>query len=501
MTDGAELRSDHLLVQRPHFQLRGDSLFRVGSKQPQRRLSEAEAAFWNLIYRRVSVSEVRETYGELADALIREFLSSEFCELAEPTFPTGRRRVLVIEPHADDAVLSIGGTLWLRRLECQFVIATMASRSNHTRYADLDCDFFDIKEITEIRRRESELFARMIGGDYLSVGMTDAALRYHDGNWNSDFYLRHRMSVRVATSRIADDRERERWTEAVRRLLTEHPSAEVWFPLGGPHTDHMLTADACVAAFLSHPSLVAGRVLRVYQESPYTARYPRHMNGALDALRKSGAVLEQELSPMTEACERKRRLATIYDSQDIEEMRPDTDASELILGPALGRSELLWTLKTLPNRIDPGGIVSSAITRHERDGEIAAWVSHNRDTERLRVLLPMPTGRWAGDLELLSAAFPRATFEVYVAPSAEAEVSEALSKRVEIRRVGSGTKAWILLALRLSMQMKALPTLFHSGQRRLRQARLLAKSWLRSDTLIVASMDPLVSVLRNHAGE
>jgi hypothetical protein len=113
----------------------------------------------------------------------------------------------------------------------------------------------------------------------------------------------------------------------------------------------------------------------------------------------------------------------------------------------------------------------------------------------------MPTGRWAGDLELLSAAFPRATFEVYVAPSAEAEVSEALSKRVEIRRVGSGTKAWILLALRLSMQMKALPTLFHSGQRRLRQARLLAKSWLRSDTLIVASMDPLVSVLRNHAGE
>jgi LmbE family N-acetylglucosaminyl deacetylase len=500
LAEAAELRSDHLLVQRPHFQLRGDSLFRVGSKQPHQRLSEAEAALWNLIYRRVSVNEVRETFGERADVLIRDFLSSDFCELVEPIFPIDRRRVLVIEPHADDAVLSIGGTLWLRRLECKFVIATMASRSNHTRYA-LDCDFFDIKEVTEIRRRESELFALMIGGDHLSVGMTDAALRYHDGNWNADFYRRHLMSIRVATSRIADDQERQRWTAAVRRLLTEHPSAEVWFPLGGPHTDHMLTADACIAAFLADPSLVAGRVLRVYQESPYTARYPHHMNGALEALRRAGAVLQQESSPMAEACERKRRLATIYDSQEIEEMRPDTDASELTQGPASGRSEFFWTLTTLPRRTAPGGIVSSTITGHERDEEIAAWVSNNRDQERLRVLLPMPTGRWARDLDILSAAFPRATFEVYVTPSAEAEVSEVLSKRVEIRKVGSGAKAWILLALRLSMQMKALPTLFHSGQRRLRQARLLAKSWLRSDTLIVASMDPLVSALRIHAGE
>ena len=502
MTDGAELPSDHLLVRMPHFQLRGDSLFWVGSKQPQRRLSEAEIALWNLINGRVSVKEVRETCGERADALIREFLSSGYCELAEPTFPANRPRVLVIEPHADDAVLSIGGTLWLRRLECKFVIATMASRSNHTRYADLDCDFFDVKEVTEIRRRESELFALMLGGHHISVGMTDAALRYHDSNWNSDFYLRHLMSVRVATSRIGDDRERQRWTEAVRRLLTEQPSAEVWFPLGGPHSDHMLTADACIAAFLSDASLVAGRVLRVYQEFPYTARYPHHMNSALDALRTSGAVLEEKPSPMTGACERKRRLATIYDSQEIEEMRPDTDASELTQGPASGRSELFWTLKTLPRHADRGGIVSSAITGHERDGEIASWISNNRDKERLRVLLLMPTGRWTSDLELLSAAFPRATFEVYVTPGAVAEVSEVPSKRVEIHCVGGGIKAWILLTLRLSMHMKALPTLFHSGQRRLRQARVLAKSWLRSDSLIVASMDPLVRVLRTtHAGE
>ena len=501
MTDGAELRSDLLLVQRPHFQLRGDSVFWVGSKQPQGRLSPTEAALWNLIARSTCVGDVRTTYGKGADLLIREFLSREFCELAEPIFPADRRRVLIIEPHADDAVLSIGGTLWLRRFECKFIIATMASRSNHTRYPDMQCDFYDVKEVTEIRRRESELFARTLGGDHISVGMTDAALRYHDSNWDDDFYRRHLMSVRVATSRIADHQERQRWTEAVRRLLTEHPSAEVWFPLGGPHTDHMLTADACLAAFQSDPSLAAGRVLRVYQEFPYTARFPDHMNRALDALRNSGVLMELEPSPMTEACAKKRRLATIYDSQEIEEMRPDTDASELTRGSESGRFELLWTLKTLPHRADSGGIVSSAIIAHEQDAKIAAWISKNKNKERVRVLLPMPTGRWASDLEFLSAAFPRATFEVYATPSAEAEVIAVPSKRVEIRSVGSGAKAWILLTLRLAMQLKALPTLFHSGQRRLRQAHLLAKSWLLSDTLIVASMDPLVSALRIHADE
>jgi LmbE family N-acetylglucosaminyl deacetylase len=243
--------------------------------------------------RRVSVKEVRETCGECADAMIREFLRSEFCELVEPAFPSDRRRVLVIEPHADDAVLSLGGTMWLRRFDCAFVIATMASRSGHARYRDLGCDYFDITEVTEIRRRESELFASMFGGTHVSVGLTDAALRYRDANWTSDFRRRHQMSIRVSTSRIADDRERQRWTDAVRRLLTENPSAEVWFPLGGPHTDHMLVADACFAVFLANPSLISGRILRVYEEFPYAARYPRHMNDALRALRKSGAVLEE----------------------------------------------------------------------------------------------------------------------------------------------------------------------------------------------------------------
>lgn len=497
MTDAQTLRSEYLLVRKPHFHLRGKALFCVASEEPQRQLSELESRFWDLMQRPVSVNEARVACGETADAIIGEFLGNQYCEMLEPAFPGGRRRVLVIEPHADDAVLSSGGTLWLRRLECAFTIATMASRSNHTRYQDAGCDYFDIDEVTELRRRESALFAAMLGGDSVSVGMTDAALRYRDANWTPDFYLRHRMSIRSRTARIADQRERQRWANAIRQLLTDHPSAEVWFPLGGPHTDHMLTADACFAVFASDPALVAGRVLRIYPESPYAARSRHHMREALEALSKSGAVLEEELVRIDAACERKRRLASVYDSQDIEEMRADTEAGELMHGRA-GRFELLWTLTALPRRIDPAGIISSAFVGRKQEQEVAAWLSKNKEQRQVRVLLSMPTGQWATDLQTLCAAFPRATFEVYVAPAAAAEVSDVPSDRVAVRTVASGALAWLLLSLRLLLAMRPQPTLFYAGNRRLSEARLLSRLWPRSDTLVVESMDPLVHVLRAH---
>ena len=88
LTDGTELRSDNLLLRRPHFHLQGSTLYWVGSKQPHRQFSRSEVELWNLMQRPLSVGEAREVSGKAADALIREFLSAGLCELAEPSFPT-----------------------------------------------------------------------------------------------------------------------------------------------------------------------------------------------------------------------------------------------------------------------------------------------------------------------------------------------------------------------------------------------------------------------------
>ena len=488
-TDGRGLPADFLLVPRPHFQLRGTALYSLGDQHPRRPLDAPERELWRLLQLPLSVAAARQALGDGADRILREFLRAGYCELIESQFAASRRRVLVIEPHADDAILSVGGTMWLRRHECAFVIATMATRSNHTRYSDFGRSL-DIEGVTGIRRRESELTARVLGGEHLSVSMTDAALRYHDAEWSEDFYRRHRMAIQACTARIADDAQRACWTEAVQQLLSRDRAVEVWVPLGGPHTDHMLTADAFFAAIAAQPSLADGRRLRVYGEYPYTARYPRHMKAALGALIRAGVRLEEEQISIAEVRSQKRRLASIYDSQDVDEM---------YTARGIDRTEWFWTVRELPRRIDPSGVVSQAIAAPPQGGAIASWLARNRDADRVRVLLLAPTGRWEVDLTVLCAAFPRARFEVHVAAAAAAEVADAPTERVDIRLVAGGTLAWVLQSLKLCMGAPT-PTLYHSGERRERQARLLSRLWLGSDVLVITNMDQLTSALRTAPG-
>jgi LmbE family N-acetylglucosaminyl deacetylase len=487
-SDGRVLPANYLLAPRPHFQLQGAALCSLGAPQnPPHQLGAPERQLWSLLQRPVSVGAVRESLGDDADGTLREFLRGGYCELIEPEFATARHRVLVIEPHADDAIFSVGGTMWLRRHECVFVIATMASRSNHTRYRDLG-QGPDIGGVTDIRRRESELVARMLGGEHIAVGMTDTALRYHDAEWTDEFYLRHRMAIQARTARVADDAERARWIEAMRQLLSRASAAEVWVPLGGPHSDHMLTADACFAAMAAQPSLAEGRTLRVYQEFPYATRYPRHMKTALAALTRAGALLEEERISIAPVREQKRRLASVYDSQNVDEM--------YAAGAEIDQTEWLWTVRELPRRIDRSGLVSQAIAAPPAGGAMARWVTRNRDAERVRVLLSAPTGRWEVDVTVLEAAFPRARFEVYVGAAAAAEVVEAPRGRVDTRIVAGGALAWLLQTLKLRMAAPA-PTLFHAGERREPQARLLSRLLFGSDVLVITTMDQLASALRS----
>jgi len=336
----------------------------------------------------------------------------------------------------------------------------------------------------------------MIGGAHISVGMTDAMLRYHDDDWTPDFFSRHQMSIRVRTSRLPDGSERELWIDAIRRLLTDCRSDEVWIPLGGPHTDHILTADACFAVFRSDPALMAGRAIRIYSEFPYAARFPRHMSRAVDSLADCGAVLEKELISIDGVSDQKRRLSSLYDSQDIEEMRPDTEASARINGATNGSAEALWTVKELPDNLDSRGIASSAAAKQFDNDAIRTWLNRNQARARVRVLLPVPTGRWPQDFASLRKAFPKATFEIYTSSASRAEVDDVPADLADIRQLSTGIAAWLILSLRLAFSFTAAPTLFHAGDRRLRQAKLLSLLWPRSDTIIVSSMDAVVGLLQ-----
>jgi hypothetical protein len=110
------------------------------------------------------------------------------------------------------------------------------------------------------------------------------------------------------------------------------------------------------------------------------------------------------------------------------------------------------------------------------------------------VLLLAPTGRWARDLELLRQVFPQTNLEILYASAAAAEVMDTAVDGVVLHEVGAGARAWGMKCLQLAAN-KPMPTLFHAGERRLRSAVLLSKTWALSDTLVVASMNPVMRAL------
>src|SRR5262249_25442118 len=181
----------------------------------------------------------------------------------------------------------------------------------------------------------------------------------------------------------------------------------------------------------------------------------------------------------------------------IEVIGPEVEKNARMAAEDGGLAERFWLMRKPPTvkqqltiRFDEP-IIRRAAER------LAPWVERHRNAERIRLLLLVPAGRWAEDIQFLLEMFPKAHFDAYVAVLAETD--ELDSPRIHVTHIGSGPRAWALLSLRL-MMMRPAPTLFMAGEKRLREARGLSRLWLMSDSIVAPTMDHLVSALRQIGG-
>jgi LmbE family N-acetylglucosaminyl deacetylase len=489
------LSGDEAVLRRPQFARRGELLFFLDSRRPFLTLDAAEAALWDALEGGPSVTALRARFGAGAEAGVRRLVDAGVCDLAVP-HRSGRRRVLVVEPHIDDAALSVGGTIWQRRDECEFTVLTIASRSNFTSYFELDRPWFEVEKVSALRRAEAELFARVTGGRHLALGYDEATLRYRGGDWTLDWFRRHRHSVSAFIGHRSGEGELRRWTEGLRAALREIPSDEVWLPLGvGAHTDHELARNACLRALVEEPALAAGRELRLYEEVPYASHDPGYAQRLVRELERAGARLAPEPVRVDDAFETKLRLLTIFGSQfKVEALRAGIEASAELASGGVGRAERLWRLERPPRAVDPLSLYVDAPEIESAAGLLSRWSARHRKARRLRLLLLVPAGRWAEDLELLEGAFPAARFDVFAAAGSEAEVADHPSPRVKLRTLAPGERSWALLSLRLAVS-PPVPTLFLAGRKRLALAHRLSRFWPMSDPVVLPSLGHLVTAL------
>ena len=490
------------MLRRPHLHLVGADLVFLISNRSLIALSETEQQIWADAEQPLTVAELVARHGADAASRVARLAMLGVIDLAEPA-PTGaRRRIMVIEPHSDDAVLSVGGTMWARRHDVEFTIVTVFSRSIYTSYFHSARDYFDVETVTALRRAESERVARLLHAQHRDLDLQDATLRHRDDSWDRDRFLANRPAVSASNNRRPSRAEFERVRQVIQQVLLSCDADEVWSPMAvGSHSDHHLARDACLATLVEHPELLSRYTVRLYQDTPYDGQFPGHAPAIVLQLRSWGATLESEDVPIDDLLDDKLRLVSVYASQ----FKADAVRKGIELSGATGQSpglhEHLWRLAVVPREVNPEALTVDRADVARSTAGLRRMLPSIRRRGSLRLLLLVPSGRWAEDIDEVLDIFPELKVEVFASGAALAEAEAHKPAGVDFRPLVDGSRRWATLALRLGVG-RAVPTVFVAGTERRTQAEQLAHTWVRFPHLVVPSMDHFLRALRDaHAAE
>jgi LmbE family N-acetylglucosaminyl deacetylase len=438
-------------LKRPHFQLKNGQLYFLISKRPYVKFDTVDAELWNAIDGAKTISVISEIFPHAGESL-GKFLQLEIIEIVSDCWPVDRKRVLVIEPHMDDAVLSVGGLMWKNRECCEFTVASVAGRSNFTSYHKISRDYFDVDVVTALRRAESELVMRVLGGKHLVLDGLDAPLRYQPGNWNLGWFKKNRRSISAFINHSATDGEIDTCAVWVERLLMETDAVEVWIPLGvGTSADHETTRNACLLALMRLVETGRNFEVFLYQDVPYAMNFPLHTNQILEALISSGAEVERQVSDVTTAMPAKLRLISIFASQfKMSYMRPKVEVTARLASGSDGRlCELFMRMYKMPQSTDRFKLYSGWSDVLGIQKRLMKWLPKNRGVKRITILCPMGVGRWKENMSVMLRIFPNANFEIHLTEDACDETYRFISSRITVLAVRGLALAWILRLLKL----------------------------------------------------
>lgn len=174
-----------------------------------------------------------------------------------------------LSPHLDDAVLSCGGAIALRRAAGERVlVVTLCSAAPDPAgpFSELAQQFhrdwaLSPEEVVAARLREEKVAMQRIGADYFWAGMLDAIYRYPQAYDSRDALF---------GTPAPDDPLLPMLQQFIGALRNRVPNATLYAPLGiGYHVDHQITYAATLDS--------AGGKVAFYEDFPYVARA-----GALD---------------------------------------------------------------------------------------------------------------------------------------------------------------------------------------------------------------------------
>jgi LmbE family N-acetylglucosaminyl deacetylase len=305
----------HAVVKlRPHYALKGNDVYFLASGRPARQLIDAEAQLVRVLAAApsgIALSTLSSEQSRHLDAIV----AHGFADVVAPLSSTSQRHLVVIEPHMDDAILSVGGQLLLRSGQQRITILSVFGVSNYTSYMEMKRPFFDQQEVTRLRLEESHLAAALVGAQFTSLDFLDAPLRLLPADEWSDQGLPEQLRmIRGFLGSMPMLHLVRKVAEEIKVALQELDPDELWIPMGlGHHVDHRTCRSACLRALSSATGKLGQLPVRLYEDLPYSQ--PAHRRQLLHAFASAGARLTLQSEDISDVIEQKLHAAGAFASQ------------------------------------------------------------------------------------------------------------------------------------------------------------------------------------------
>ncbi|MBZ5567596.1 MAG: PIG-L family deacetylase [Acidobacteriia bacterium] len=433
------------------------------SRRPLLELLPEEVPLYESVDGRKTVAELEQLYPGARERLLK-WHEAAILELIPPLAAPRQPHLVVIEPHMDDAVISVGGRLLHRRGQCRITILSLVKWSNFTTYLLLKRNFLDIDEITRLRERESALAARLVGAEHRSLDWTDAPLRHcPPEQWSPAMVEEFSRAPHSFIDLFPNPEDVTRIAEQLTQLLSRLAPDEIWMPMGlGDHVDHRTTRSACLLMLAQARDRFPNVPVAMYEELPYAADV-EHAKQIRAALTDCGTRLVDGQEDITDVFQEKLRLMSVYASQFklsyMESKVRDIAERE---GGGAGRLAETYHCVEGVRRLPPESRLSRRWTRLAAlQTDMLALMAKRKEYRRLTVVLaepPSSLGELKIDSESLSAALPNAEILVYASDKLAWPAQAGGSERVKVKAVHGRILGWAGVMLRELFRFRT-PTL------------------------------------------
>ena len=447
--------SNHVACARPHNQRRGSHLFFLISRRPLAELCPDEITLYDSIDGKTPVFALENVCPGASERLLR-WHRTGIIELIPPVSPVPSPHRVVIEPHMDDAALSVGGCLLNRRGQGRTTILSVVGRSNFTSYLSLDCNFVDEAAISLLRMEESVLASRLLGATHSHLKWEDAPLRLSSASaWHDASPEQRNEMLEIFSRALPSPAEVNALAEQLLSRLIELEPDELWFPSGlGGHPDHALTRRACFEMLANAHGRLSQIPVYMYEDVPHTASVPGQSERIRDSMAKHGTLLTQTNEDVTDVFQEKLRVLSVFGSQfKVAYMEPRVrEVAERAAGSRGRRAEVYYQVRG-GLHLPPESMLSPeahglGVLRNGCSSILRAGLPRHQVT-----VLALPSshlGNAIRERESLHSAFPNVRLRVVGTPNALTSTGGLISRGVDLEFAGDGPLGWLAPLLRQS---------------------------------------------------